>query len=94
MVIIENLRRITGKGNLRAFCDVRIPTPRGDWVIRGCRIIQQPRQMAWFSLPIASWRDENGKTCFKTMLEIPARLKKKIGKAALKAYSEIQVVAA
>lgn len=40
-IIIENLRRIHNKGNLRAFCDVRLPTPRGDWLLRSCKIVQE-----------------------------------------------------
>ena len=91
-ILIENLRRIE-KGNLRVFLDVRIRTPGGDWVIRNCRIVRQPGQRAWFSLPTVSWQDETGKACYKTMVELPNRIKSKISKAALEAYNA-QAIAA
>jgi DNA-binding cell septation regulator SpoVG len=44
---VLEVRRIIGEGNLRAFAAVRL----GAVVIRGCRIVQQPGQKAWVSLP-------------------------------------------
>lgn len=46
---------LVGKGSLRAFADVRVE-PLG-WVIRGFRIIQQPGQKAWVSVPQREYRD-------------------------------------
>lgn len=94
MITIENMQRVHNKGNLKATLDVRIKIAEGDWVIRGCRIIQQSGQRAWFSLPIVSWQDENGKICYKTVLELPAGLKTKISEAALEVYYESQAKAA
>ena len=65
---------------------MRIATPGGNWVIRGCRIVQQPNQRAWFSLPTVSWEDEAGKKGYKTMLELPSRIKRDISEVALEVF--------
>lgn len=93
-LMIENIRRVHNAGNLRAFCDVRITTAGGDWVIRDCRIIQQPGQKACFSLPVLSWNNETGQICYQTILELPAGIKRRISETALRVYKDKQVEAA
>jgi hypothetical protein len=88
-IAVENVRCLHNAGNLRAFCDVRLKTTEGDWIIRGCRIIQQTEQKAWFSLPVISWENGTGGICYKTVLELPAGLKSKISESALEMYYEI-----
>jgi len=90
---IENQRFVNNAGNLRAFCDVRIPTAGGDWVIRDCRIIQQTGQRAWFSLPVISWKNEMGEVCHKTILELPPSIKRRIASAVLEVYYKSQAQA-
>ena len=79
---------------MKAALDVRLRTAGGDWLIRECRIVQQSGQKPWFSLPVASWENEHGKICYKTVLELPPCIKSRITKVALEAYSEIQAKAA
>jgi len=93
-IAVENMKYLHNAGNLRAFCDVRIRTADGDWVIRSCKIIQQPKQKAWLSFPTISWQDGDGKTYYKTMLEVPTDLKSKISEASLSTYYETQTKAA
>lgn len=94
MLTIENLERVHNRGNLKATLDVRLKTAGGDWLIRGCRIIQQTGQKAWFSLPVVSWENEKGEVCYKTILELPAGLKRRISDAGLSTYYETQTKAA
>lgn len=93
-IVVENMRYLQNAGNLRAFCDVRVQAADGDLVIRSCRIIQQTGQKAWFSLPVVSWENEKGEVCYKTILELPAGLKRRISDAALAAYYKSQALAA
>lgn len=44
---VLEVRTLEGMGNLRAFVTVKL----GAVVIHGCRVIQQPNQKAWVSLP-------------------------------------------
>jgi len=93
-MMIENMQPFSYRGNLRAIFDVRISTAGGDWVIRDCRIIQQPGQRPWFSLPVISWEDETGQICHKTILALPAGIKRRISEAALSAYYKLEARAA
>jgi DNA-binding cell septation regulator SpoVG len=47
VIDVIEVRPVTGHGNLRAFCKVRL----GCILIHGVRVIQQPRQRAWVALP-------------------------------------------
>jgi DNA-binding cell septation regulator SpoVG len=47
-VTVLSLRPLTGAGNLHAYADVEID---GRFVIRSCRVIQQPGQRAYVSGP-------------------------------------------
>jgi DNA-binding cell septation regulator SpoVG len=44
---VIKVKALESGGNLKAFVDVRI----GAVVIRGCRVVQQPGQKAWVSMP-------------------------------------------
>jgi len=52
-VTVKELRRLPGGGNLRAFAIVEV----GPWIVRGCRVVQQPGQRAFVSLPQESTTD-------------------------------------
>ena len=49
-------------GNLRAFADVQI----GPLVVTGCRVIQQPGQRPWVSMPQAQAEDGRFFPCLRT----------------------------
>jgi len=78
-VHVIECRPISGAGNLKAMATVQIGT---SIVIRGVRVVQQPGQRAWVSMPA----QKNGEKWF-TVVEItkPA-LKEAISTAVLAAW--------
>lgn len=78
--IIEVLElRLSHTGNVKAFCRVRI----GALVLSGFKVVQQPGQRAWVSIP--QLRDDKGH--YYPMLQVlsPA-LKEQITEAVLTAW--------
>jgi DNA-binding cell septation regulator SpoVG len=69
---------------LKAFASIQI----GDWIIHEWRIIQQPRQRAFVSVPQTSWRDREGKIRYRALLSIPGELKQRIEVAILSAWEK------
>ena len=84
-VVVEKIREVKNKGNLRAMADVRI----GRMLIRGCRVVQEEGKSPWVSLPVISW-EENGETRYKTVLELPRDWKNAISDAVLKAWESVK----
>lgn len=56
------IRPVKTQGNLRAFADVQI----GPLVVTGCRVVQQPNQAAWVSMPQAQADDGRFFPCLRT----------------------------
>lgn len=56
------IRPVKTPGNLRAFADVQI----GPLVVTGCRVVQQPGQAAWVSMPQAQADDGRFSPCLRT----------------------------
>ena len=56
------IRPVKTPGNLRAFADVAI----GPLVVTGCRVIQQPGQRPWVSMPQAQADDGRFFPCLRT----------------------------
>ena len=54
---VENIHKLDGAGNLKAFASVNIG---GKLTIHSLRIVQQPGQKAWVALPQREWRDGAG----------------------------------
>ena len=67
---------------LKAFVSVQV----GDWIIYDWRVVQQPGQRAWVSVPQVSWKDNDGKVKYKALLSIPGGLKQRIEVAILSAW--------
>ena len=74
-------------GNLKAFCSVDIG---GKITIHGCRVVQQPGQLAWASLPQNAWTDSEGKRRFYPVLEMPEHVRHGVMKAILRAWQEFE----
>lgn len=53
LVEVLDIHPIPGAGNLHAFATVRV----GPWILHSIRIVQQPGQRAWISLPQQQGRD-------------------------------------
>jgi SpoVG len=59
MVTVESIKPITGAGNLRAFATVNIA---GKLRIADVRIIQQPNQEPWVSMPSRAYEKDGHTT--------------------------------
>lgn len=70
------------KGNLQAFASITF----GDLRINSLRIIQQPNQSAWVSLPQSEKVDENGQKQYFPIIQIPRELQDQIQKVVLEAW--------
>lgn len=57
---------VNDRGALKAFCTVHI----GSLQINDCRIIQQPGQRAWLSMPSISYKNQYGTVSYRTLVEI------------------------
>lgn len=62
IVTCLSVRAVQNPGNLRAFADVKI----GPLVVTGCRVIQQPGQRPWVSMPQAVADDGRFFPCLRT----------------------------
>lgn len=62
---VIGIKPIMGRGNLKAFADIRI----GALEIHGLRIVQQPGQRAWVSMPQAEY-ERDGVKCYAPMVKI------------------------
>ena len=69
------------KGALQAFVDVEI----GQVHIKGFRVVKQPGQAAWISLPQAEYV-KNGEKRYANLIELPNDLKRKVQDAVLAAW--------
>ena len=78
-------------GNLKAFCSVDIG---GKLKIHGCRIVQQPSQLAWPSLPQSEWTDREGRKRFYPVIELPKSVEHEVKKAILRGWEEYEYGAA
>jgi len=86
-ITVENLRKLDGSGNLKAFVSVNIG---GKLTIHSCRIIQQPNQEAWVSLPQREWVDKDGNKHYAPLIEVPDKVKSAIQEAVLDTWERRQ----
>lgn len=87
-VQVEVLRivPVANRGNLQAFADVKLSTPLGAFIFRRCRVIQQPNQRAYVSLPQEEWTGRNGKRGYTTLITPPDAIAEVIYTAILQAW--------
>jgi hypothetical protein len=84
---VEVLRlKPVNRGNLKAFVDVSLSLPEGKWLIRDCRIIQQPEQRPYVSLPQKEYHDRLGNLCYVPLVSPPEPIRTAICEAILKAW--------
>lgn len=82
-IVVERIVQVN-KGCLRAFCSVRL----SDGVkINSCRVIQQPGQAAWVSLPQNEWTSNEGERLYSPVVEVSRELQSEIQKSVLAAYA-------
>jgi DNA-binding cell septation regulator SpoVG len=90
MVTIENIKPISNAGNLRAFANITI----GDNKIRisDVRVIQQPNQRAWVSMPSRAY-EQNGQRKWAPIVElVDENLKKEVSDAVLAEFEKLEAV--
>ena len=80
---VENMKKLDGSGNLKAFVSVNI---EDKLIIHSCRILQQPNQEPWVSLPQREWADQDGGKHYAPVIELPDRVKSAIQEAVLEAW--------
>lgn len=73
-------------GNVKAFCSVRI----GGVVIKECKIVQQPGQTAWLSMPDRQWTGNDGKVRYFQLIELSDKLRVGVNGAAVAAWDAHQ----
>lgn len=81
---IVEIRLLSSNRPLKAFADVQV----GDWIIYEWRIIKKDGQRAWVSVPMASWKDVDGKVRYRALLSVPGELKQRIEVAILSAWEK------
>jgi DNA-binding cell septation regulator SpoVG len=79
---VERIRNVEGKGNLKAFVDLRI----GKTLFRSWRIIQQPGQRPWVSPPVESWETKEGERRYRRLVVLPEELQKRVEEEVLRAW--------
>lgn len=67
MIEVKNVRQFSDKGNLKAFFTVVIDGVE----IRDCRVIQQPGQDAFATLPQTSYKNKDGETKYYNIIQLP-----------------------
>ena len=86
-IVVSDIKRLDGTGSLRAFLTVNI---NDKLKIHSCRIVQQPGQAAWFSLPQREWRDGAGDRHFAPVVELQPEVKEAIQEEVLRVWEDGQ----
>jgi DNA-binding cell septation regulator SpoVG len=90
MITVEQIKSISGAGNLRGFATINIA---GKVRVSDCRIIQQPGKEAWVSMPSRAY-DKDGQRKWAPIVEIvDEKLKDEIGQAVLAEYAKMEQAA-
>lgn len=84
-ITVENIIKLKGGGNLRAFASVTI---EDKLTIHSCRIVQQPSQKVWGSLPQREWTGKDGNKHYAPLIELPDKVKRTIEEAILGAWEQ------
>ncbi len=74
------------KGNLQAFASITLGAMR----INSLRIIQQPNQSAWVSLPQSEKVGEDGQKSYFPIIQIPKEMQDQIQKVVLEEWQRGQ----
>jgi len=78
---IVALKPLTNKGNLKAFASIRL----GGVIIHDCRILQQPNQRPWVSLPQREF-ERDGQKKYSAVVELSDPLKREVSRLVLAAW--------
>ena len=78
------VRLVENAGSLRAYVSVKI----GPLVVHDFRVIKQPEQDAWVSVPQKSWNTPQGERKFSPLLELPPDWKQPLTNAVIAAWQD------
>jgi len=80
---ILSISPVDNRGALKAFVNIQV----GPFTIVDCRIIQDTGKKPWVSMPVLSYKNDQGTTCYKTLIQILNKnLKNEISQAVLHAW--------
>jgi DNA-binding cell septation regulator SpoVG len=79
---IVEMKAIDGEKPLKAYASIQL----GNWIIHDWRVIQQPGQKAWVSVPQSSWTGRDGRIKYRNLITIPGEWRKRIEEEILKAW--------
>ena len=83
-IVVQSITPVNDQGNLKAFVNVTVDGTT--W--NRCRIVQQPGQRAWLSLPQLSWTDPStGEPIYRPAMTAPKETKEEVSKAVLAAWA-------
>jgi DNA-binding cell septation regulator SpoVG len=86
MITVESIKPISGAGNLRAFATINVA---GKLRISDVRIIQQPNQKAWVSMPSRAY-EKDGQRKWSPLVELlDQKLKDEIAQAVLVEFAKV-----
>jgi DNA-binding cell septation regulator SpoVG len=63
---ILSVSRVKDRGSLQVFVTIRL----GSLIINDCRVIQEPGEKTWFSLPVLTYKNQQGTILYKTLVQI------------------------
>jgi DNA-binding cell septation regulator SpoVG len=87
VVEIESIKPINGAGNLKAFATINVS---GKLRISDVRVIQQPNQQAWVSMPSRAYEKDGHRKWSPTVEILDDTLKQEISRAVLAEFSKIE----
>jgi DNA-binding cell septation regulator SpoVG len=86
MVTVESIKAISGAGNLRAFAVVIVA---GKLKISDVRVIQQPDQEAWVSMPSRAYEKDGQRKWAPTVEILDDGLKQEVSAAVLAEFAKV-----
>ena len=87
MVRIESIKPINGAGNLRAFAVVNV----ADKIrIADVRVIQQPNQKPWVSMPSRAYEKDGQRKWAATVELLDEKLRDEISQAVLAEFAKLE----
>jgi len=80
---ILSISPVDNRGALKAFVNIQV----GSFSIVDCRIVQDHDAKPWVSMPVLSYKNEQGSIRYKTLIQIINKnLKNEITQAVLRAW--------
>jgi len=80
---ILSISPVENRGALKAFVNIQVDS----FSIVDCRIVQDSGSKPWVSMPVLSYKNDQGTMCYKTLINIKDKnLKNEISRAVLLAW--------